>query len=133
MRRNSKQARERELVDNARLLKWWKAWHREQRDEALAKHPHLAELFRIFDNLAHVQPAQLIGYAQSVDWSVIDYATKLTVVHEFNAAVTTFRVKRGLEPIDDSLPGEPETPFRTLKAILFPPKWGAHRGVARPE
>src|SRR6516164_131121 len=48
MRRNSKQERERELADNARLLRWWKAWHREQRDAVLAG-PHartLAELFR---------------------------------------------------------------------------------------
>jgi len=39
--------KDKKLTDDARLMRWWKAWHREQRDEALAKHPYLAELFRL--------------------------------------------------------------------------------------
>ena len=83
--------------------------------------PHgamLAELFRMFKNLQHVQPSQLIGFATSIDWSVIDFDTRLVVLHEVNAAITKFRDKHDLEPIDDTVSGEP--PFRTLKAILFP-------------
>ena len=133
--RTSAQA-EKEIRDSARLLRWWKAWHREQRELVLAG-PHgavLSELFRMFKNLKHVQPSQLIGYVQSIDWSAIDYATKLTVIHEINNAITKFREKRGLDPIDDSLPGQPESPFRAIKAILFPPHCeGANRGEARPE
>ena len=112
--------KDKKLADDARLLKWWRAWHREQLEQALAG-PHgavLAELFRMFKNLQHVQPAQLIGFARSIDWMAIDADTKLIVLHEFNAAITRFREKRGLEPIDDTVSGEP--PFRTLKAILFP-------------
>jgi len=127
--------KQQKLTDDARLLRWWKAWHREQRDLVLAG-PHgavLAELFRMLSNLKHVQPSQLVGFVRTIDWAVIDYDAKLVVVHEINTAVTAFRVKRGLEPIDDSLPGEPETPFRSLKAILFPSTEGAPRGVARPE
>ena len=37
-RRTAVQA-EKELRDNARLLRWWKAWHREQREAVLAG-PH---------------------------------------------------------------------------------------------
>jgi hypothetical protein len=116
-------AADKKLADDQKLLRWWKAWHRKQREAALAG-PHgpvLSELFRMFKNLEHLRPAQLIGYTQSIDWSSIDYATKLTVVHEIDNAITAFRVKRGLEPIDDNLPGQPDTPFRTIKAILFPP------------
>ena len=51
---------------------------------------------------------------------MIDYGVKLTVLHELNVAITAFRVKRGAEPINDNLPGEPDTPFRTIKAIIFP-------------
>jgi len=62
-----------------------------------------------------------------------DYQTRLTVLHELNTAITKVREKRGLEPIDDNLPGDPDTPFRTIKAILFPSNEGAHRGAARLE
>ena len=118
-RRTAVQA-EKELRDNARLLRWWKAWHREQREAVLAG-PHgavLAELFRMVKNLQHVQPAQLIGLARSIDWAGIDADTKLTVLHEFNAAITRLRERHNMEPIDDTVEDEP--PFRTLKAILFP-------------
>ena len=134
-RRTAVQA-EKELRDNARLLRWWKAWHREQREAVLAG-PHgavLAELFRMVKNLQHVQPAQLIGLARSIDWAAIDADTKLVTLHELNAAITRFREKRGLEPIDDTVSDEP--PFRTIKAILFPASphcEGAHRGAARSE
>jgi hypothetical protein len=120
VRRSRSEKKDKKLADDARLMRWWKAWHREQR-EAVCAGPHgavLGELFRMLLNLKHVQPAQLIGLARSIDWVVIDYDTKLTVLHEINSSITKFREKRGLEPIDDTVEGEP--PFRTLKAILFP-------------
>src|SRR5262245_53088158 len=116
----------------------WKKFHREERNAVLAG-PHgmvLTELFRMFENLQHLQPTQLIGFVRSIDWTVIDYATKLVVVHEINSAITALRVKRGLEPIDDNLFDAPDTPFRTIKAIVLassPQCEGAHRGEARPE
>jgi hypothetical protein len=79
------------------------------------------ELFRMIANLKHMQPAQLIGYVQSIDWTAIDYNTKLVVVHECNSAITAYREKHNLEPIDDNLPGDVDTPFRTIKAIVLIP------------
>jgi hypothetical protein len=137
MRRKSNK-KQKKLTDDARLLRAWKKFHREERETVLAG-PHgsvLNELFRVLANLKHMQPAQLIGYVQSIDWAAIDYNTKLVVIHECNNAITTLRVKHGLEPIDDNLPGDPEIPFRTIKAIVltaFPHHEGAHRGEARPE
>jgi len=136
-RRTTAQA-EKELRDKARLLRAWKKFHREERAEVIGG-PHgpvLAELFRMFDNLQHVQPTQLIGLARSINWTTVDSNTKFVVLHELNVAITKFREKHGLEPIDDNLPGEPETPFRTIKAIVLtasPHCAGAHRGGARPE
>ena len=131
MRRRST-AQEKKLADNERLLRWWKKFHREERDAVLAG-PHgavLGELLRMVKNLQHVQPAQLIGFARSIDWIAIDYDTKLTVLHEINSSITKFREKRGLEPIDDTVEDEP--PFRTLKAILFPARapTGAKPGLS---
>jgi hypothetical protein len=133
-RRPAAQA-EKELRDNARLLKWWRAWHREQREAVLAG-PHgavLGELLRMVKNLQHVQPSQLIGLARAIDWTVIDADTKLVTLHELNAAITRFREKRNPdEPISDPLPNEPDSPFRTLKAILFPARapTGAKPGLS---
>jgi hypothetical protein len=125
-------AQEKEIADQAKLTRAWKAWHREQRDLVLAG-PHgavLSELFRMLDNLQHVQPAQLIGLARSIDWAAIDTDTKLTMLHEINSSITKFREKRGLEPIDDTVSDEP--PFRTIKAILFPERapTGAKPGLS---
>ena len=82
----------------------------------------------MFANIQHVTPAQLIGFVQSINWADVNYAVRLTVLHEINNAITAFRVERDLEPIDDSLPNEPESPFRLIKAILFPPN-GAPTGA----
>jgi hypothetical protein len=114
-------SKEKELADNARLLRAWKAFHRDEREAVLAG-PYartLAELFRMFANLKHVQPAQLIGFIGAIDWAAIDYAARLVVLHEINNAITAYRTKCGLEPIDDNLPGEPDTPFRAIKAIVL--------------
>src|SRR5262245_41829085 len=129
-------AKEKELADQAKLTRAWRAFHREERDLALSG-PYgaaLNELFRMFANLRNVQPSQLIGYTRAINWLEIDYLTRLTVIHELNTAITAFREKRGLEPIDDNLPGDPDTPFRTIKMILLTPHCeGAHRGAARLE
>jgi len=104
-------------------LQAWKKFHCDEREGVLAG-PHgavLDELLRMFANLKHVQPAQLIGFARSIDWSAIDYNTKLVVVHELNTVITAIREKHGLVPIDDPLPGQPESPFRTIRAIVLAP------------
>lgn len=130
-----KSEKDKKLADDEKLLRWWNAWHREQRDAVLAG-PHgtvLDELFRMFKNLRHIQPSQLIGLISCVDWAPIDYDTRMVVLHELNGAVTRYREKRGLAPIDDGLPHEPDTPYRTIKQILFPSNEGAIRGAARRE
>ena len=120
MNHRRSEKKDKKLADNERLLRWWKKFHREERDAVLVG-PHgaaLVELFRMFKNLQHMQPAQLIGFARSIDWVAIDTNTKLVTLHEFNAAVTRLREKHNMEPIDDTVSDEP--PFRTFKAILFP-------------
>jgi hypothetical protein len=125
-------AQEKKLADDARLLRAWKNFHREER-EAVLVGPHartLVELFRMFANIECVQPSQLVGFISAIDWSGIDSATRLTVLHELNVAITRHREKRGLTPIDDSVEGEP--PFRVIKAILFPERapTGAKPGMS---
>ena len=119
-------AREKKLVDDARLMRAWRAFHREEREAALAG-PYavtLAELFRMFANLVHVQPAQLVGFIGAIDWAAIDYQTRLVVLHEINNAITVYREKRGLEPISDPLQGAPFNAFQRIRAIMFPASAG---------
>jgi hypothetical protein len=137
MNRRLSTKEQKRLADDARLLRAWRKFHREERDVALATHGALlGELFRMIDNLECVRPAQLLGLVRSIDWTLIDYPTRLVTVHELNSSITAYREKRGLEPIDDGVPGEPETPFRTIKAIVLtasPLCEGARRGGARSE
>jgi hypothetical protein len=119
MPRTAAQA-EKELRDKTRLLRAWKKFHREERDAVLAG-PYartLAELFRMFANLKHVTPAQLVGFIGAIDWAAIDYQTRLTVLHEVNAAITKFRERQNLPPIDDPLPGAPLNAFQVIRAIV---------------
>ena len=127
-----KSERDKKLTDDARLVRAWKKFHRDECETVLAgPRAVLSELFWMFRNLQHIRPSQLIGFVGSIDWASIDYATRLTVLHEVNNAITAYRVKRGLEPIDDPLPRQPDSPFRIIKAILFPHVGGARRGAAR--
>jgi hypothetical protein len=126
-------AEEQKLSDNARLLRAWKKFHREEY-EAVLVGPHatvLSELFRMLQNLQHTQPVQLIGLVHSIEWTTIDSNTKLVVLHELNSAIMKFRERRGAEPIDDNLFDQPDTPFRMIRAIIYAVP--ASCGEASPE
>ena len=113
---------QKKLADDARLLRAWKKFHREEREAVLAgpRATTFGTLLQMFANIECVRPAQLVGFIGAIHWGAIDYATRLTVLHELNTAITKFREKRGLEPIDDPLPRQPDSPFRIIKATLFP-------------
>jgi hypothetical protein len=128
MKRRKSEKEQKKLADDARLLRWWKAWHREQR-EAVLVGPHattLSELFRMFSAIKHVTPAQLVGFISAIDWSAIDYQTRLIVLHEVNSAIIKFRESQKLDPFDDPLPGRPDNVFRIIKNLFnsFPPRAG---------
>ena len=119
-------AQEKKLVDDARLLRWWRAFHREEKAVALSG-PHartLAELFRAFANIECVQPTQLVGFVGAINWNGIDHQTRLVVLHELNTAITKFHEKRGLLPIDDRLPGRRRT--RSRSSAKFSPSYLHH-------
>ena len=111
---------QKKVADDARLLRAWKNFHREEREAVLAG-PHartLGELFRMFSNIECVKPVQLVGFIGAIDWSVIGYETRLTVLHEVNTAITKFREKRGQPFVDDPLPGAPDNAYRIIKNLL---------------
>jgi|SRR5215831_10243927 len=118
MRRNSKQERERELADRARLTRAWRAWHFEQLEEALVG-LHGGVLERLMAQLKELRTArELVNFISAQDWSVVDDDTRAIVLHQINRAITVLRERQGLPPIDDALPGEPLTAFQIIRGII---------------
>lgn len=117
MQRNSKQERERELADQARLTRAWRAWHFEQLEEALLG-LHGGVLERLMVQLKELRTArELVNFISAQDWSVVDDDTRAIVLHQINRAITALRERQGLAPIDDALPGEPLRAYQVIVAV----------------
>jgi hypothetical protein len=69
----------------------------------------------------------------AIEWSKIDYPTRLTVLHEVNAAITKLREQQGLSPIDDALPGEPLRAYQVIRNIMnqFPARESSPRHLGK--
>jgi len=117
-----KSEKDKKLANDARLLRWWRAWHREERDAVLSG-PHartLAELFRAFSAIDCIQQSQLVGFIGAIDWSAIDYQTRLVVLHELNRSITKLRESQKLDPIDDPVDDDaPPNAFQVIRGILL--------------
>jgi hypothetical protein len=124
MRHNKQQ--QQKLADDARLLRAWKRWHREQLKEALAG-VHAAVFERLMTRLKDLRSArELVDFIAAQDWTAVDYDTRFTALHQINNAIAALRERNGLTPIDDPLPGAPENAFRIIKTIMtsFPLRAG---------
>jgi hypothetical protein len=136
MHRHRQSKRDKELEDNARLLRRWKAFHHEQLEEALAG-VHRDVFERLMAELKTLHSArELVAFISAQDWSAMDANTQLIALHEINSAICRLREKRGLEPIDDALPDQPLTAFQRIRKIItsFPQHCGeAQPGHSRPD
>ena len=124
---------EQKLIDDARLLRAWKNFHREELKTALAG-PHGAMVERLAYMLKALELSSaplLLAYIRGVDWTAVDYLTRLTILHEINAAITRLRERNGMSPFDDGFPGDPPNLFQLIRPILIPAEAapsGAHAG-----
>ena len=75
MKRRLPRNQEKELADQARLVREWKAWHAEQLADALAgaHRATIAELMMLLDQLELSSAAVLLDYMQRSDWSSVSY------------------------------------------------------------
>lgn len=113
-----RRTKEKELADNARLLRAWRDWHREQLEEALAG-VHGAVLERLMNYLKDLHAArELVDFIAAQNWAAADSNTRLIALHEINKAIT--REERGLPPISDSIPwtGEKPTAFEIIRNMI---------------
>jgi hypothetical protein len=127
-------AKNKELQDNAYLLRVWKKFHHEELEEALAG-PHGAMVERlmfILSTLSQDSAPLLLAYVPGVDWSSVSHDIRLTVLHEINNHITRMRERHGLPPIDDPLPGQPDNVFKIVRSILLFPFSPAHEHRLSP-
>jgi hypothetical protein len=116
-----KAKRDKKLADDARLLRAWKQYHREQLGAALHG-MHADVMGRLMAELKSLCSArELVAAIEAMDWSVVDAETRMTALHEINSAITALRVRADpLTPISDPLPGQPLNAFKLIKRIINP-------------
>lgn len=114
------EARDKKLVDDARLLRAWKQWHREQLEQTL-KGVHRDVLEQLMKQLNDLRSArELVAFIEAQDWTAVDANTRLIALHEINIAITKLRVRAEQDPIDDALPDQPLRAFQLIRNIINP-------------
>jgi hypothetical protein len=112
---------EKKQLDEQRQLKRWRHWRREElRTEVQARPQQWRELNRILRKLTINDASKLIDYVRNAAWMhEADLQTRRIVLRAINARIMRVRVQNGLEPIYDSLPGEPPTVSQTMYDLLM--------------
>lgn len=86
-----------------------------QRRLDLLKGTHAKEikgLFQVLDSLTVSSAPAMMSYLAKCQWFVsADYGTRHDILSVIDAAIIRFRIRQGLSPMDDGLPGEPPTVF----------------------
>lgn len=73
-------------------------------------------LLQILDSLADDSAPALFAYLAKCGWfASADYNTRFDILWLIDTCIVRFRVRAGLAPFDDALPGEPPTVFLTVR------------------
>jgi len=127
IRRRPSTKEQKKLADDARLLRWWKAWHREQLEQALDG-MHGDIMRGLMAQLKDLRSARaLVDFISARDWSRVDANTRMIALHEISCAIAALRSKSGLPFVDDPLPGQPDNAFQIIKSLFnsFPQSRGS--------
>jgi len=89
-KRQTKRDAERKLSDEARLLRDWLAWHRDERKVVLAgpHGPRFERLLYILRALELKSATVLLAFVRGIDWTTIHTKTGLIIVHEITPSPT---------------------------------------------
>jgi hypothetical protein len=114
----SQSKKDKKLADDARLMRWWSAWHREQLEQALDG-MHGDIMRGLMAQLKDLHSARaLVDFISARDWSRVDANTRMIALHEINRAIAALRSKSGLPFVDDLLPGQPDNAYRIIKNLF---------------
>jgi hypothetical protein len=109
---------EQKLADDARLMREWRKWHREQLEEALAG-VHRDVLKRLMAHLEKLHSARaLVALIESIDWGAIDARTRLVALHETSQAICRLRESQNLPVFDDPLWDAPFNAFLRIREVV---------------
>lgn len=79
----------------------------------------IAELVAMLKTLEPNRAEALVDWVEHADWlQQADYSTRHNVLAIIADAIETWRIRHGLAPFDDSLPGEPPTAFEQIRFML---------------
>jgi len=118
MRRRKSEKQQKKRADDARVACLWRAWHREQLEEALTG-VYRDVMSRLLAQLKHPRAArELVAFIKAQDWATVDADTRLAALHEINIAIMRLRERAGQESIDDALPSEPLRAFQLIRNIM---------------
>lgn len=103
------------------LARQWRQWRRERSDIVL-EGPHgrdYRELLLLVGSLTPESAPALVRYVREAAWlRSAPLEVRRTALTVINDAIVLLRVKHGLAPFDDSLPGEGPTAFEQIRGAL---------------
>ena len=112
---------EKELDEQGKLYRQWKAWRREKLDALLAG-PHGREvkgLVRLMDTMTLSSAAALVQLIERAVWiKAMSPAERADLLGAIGQRITRLRERNGLTPFDDPMPGQPDGAFHRIKALL---------------
>jgi hypothetical protein len=107
--------KEKELADNAYLLRAWKKYRAEELSEALAG-VHRDVMTRLMAYLEKLHSArELVEFIESINWGAIGTRTRATALHETSQAICRLRESQNLPPFDDPLWDAPLNAFLRIR------------------
>jgi hypothetical protein len=111
---------QKKLRDQSQQLKRFRAWKREIRAGLLSGEyaPEIIQLLRLLRKLP--EPDVIVYFVRHAQWLQNGSKPMRFAVFEYiSHAMIRWRVRHGLPPFDDGLPGEiPEAPFITIRKLL---------------
>ena len=114
-------AAEQDIAGQSRQLRAYRRHQREQVRLHLMQ-PHEAEWRELARWLARMTLDDgdvLVEYVRNARWLLeAEMATRQAALSEISRRLITLRLINGYPPIDDALPGEPDTPFQVIRDML---------------
>jgi hypothetical protein len=101
-----------------------RAYHRSQREQVKLHlvQPHEAEWRELTRRLARMtlnDGDALVERVRNARWLLdADLATRQAALSAISSRLITLRLINGYPPIDDALPGEPDTAFQIIRDVL---------------
>ena len=86
--------------------------------QALVDCGKFTELLWLLDHLRPESSDELVELVERTDWQRHDERTRHIALSAIDAAIIRLRVREGLAPFDDGLPGEPPTVFCIVRHLI---------------